>query len=190
MPTTPEVPWTIAPWTTEQDTVVLENRIMRLRERVSRSPSDPDKLGRFVVIDTTDWVNVIALTQDEQVVLVEQFRHGTGSVTLEIPGGMVDPGEDMLTAGVRELLEETGYGGGQAALIGVVQPNPAIQSNRCGTVLVRGVSRMAEQRFDEHEEIAVHLLPLAEVHALVRGGQIQHALVLAALLHLELSRPS
>jgi 8-oxo-dGTP pyrophosphatase MutT (NUDIX family) len=117
---------------------------------------------------------------------VEQYRHGTQSITLEIPGGMVDPGEDMTVAGVRELREETGFIGDNAELIGVVEPNPAFQNNRCGTLLVRGVRQVAAQDLDPNEEIRVRLEPLERIPELIRSGAITHSLVVAAFHHLSL----
>src|SRR6187200_1493558 len=84
---------------------------------------------RFSLIEAVDWVNVIALTPDEQVVLIRQYRVGTAKVCLEIPGGMVDPGEDAATAAARELVEETGYTSSRWELLGTVAPNPAIMTN-------------------------------------------------------------
>ncbi|MEL6180922.1 MAG: NUDIX hydrolase, partial [Myxococcota bacterium] len=137
MPHNPTVP----PWTLEDDRELTQTRIFTLRERTARSTLQPDLEGRFVYLDSPDWINVIAITPEGALVFVEQFRHGTRETTLEIPGGMVDPGEDFATAGARELLEETGYTGDTPVLIGVVTPNPAIQSNRCGTVLIRNARR-------------------------------------------------
>ena len=131
-------------------------------------------------------MNVVALTEDQRVVLVEQFRHGTEEVTLEIPGGTVDPGEDPLSAGLRELREETGYAGGEAEIIGVVTPNPALLNNRCHTVLVRGIELQGAPQLEGFEEINTRLVPLSEVPALIRSGAIDHALVIAGFHYLQL----
>ena len=93
----------------------------------------------FVVIDAPDWVNVLALTPDHRLVMVNQFRYGTDAFSWEIPGGVIDRGEDPVTAGVRELREETGYVGTSARLLGSVNPNPAIMNNRCHLVRRAGV---------------------------------------------------
>lgn len=139
----------------------------------------------FSLIDCPDWVNVLALTADAQVVMLRQYRPGTDRVGLEIPGGMIDPGEDPLAAGLRELAEETGYTGGVAELIGSVAPNPAIQNNRLHTVLVRGVEKTHEPTPDEGEVLEIHTQPLASVYAAIKRGEIEHALVVVAFMHLK-----
>lgn len=136
----------------------------------------------FFVINAPDWVNVVALTTDHRLVLVRQFRYGTNDFSLEIPGGVIDAGEDPVAAGVRELREESGYVGVTARLLGTVHPNPAMQSNRCHLVLVEGARRSAELEWDPDEEFEIMTRPVDEVYALARSGGITHALVLDALL--------
>lgn len=136
----------------------------------------------FFVIDAPDWVNVIALTPDRCVVLVRQFRYGIDDFSIEIPGGVVEQGEDFLAAGLRELREETGYVGSSARFLGSVHPNPAIQNNRCHLVLVENARLESELAWDPDEELEVTLKPVDEVYALAYSGGITHALVLDALL--------
>jgi ADP-ribose pyrophosphatase len=136
----------------------------------------------FVVVQAPDWVNVVALTADQRLVLVRQFRFGIDAFSLEIPGGVMEAGEDPVAAGRRELREETGFTGGTARVLGVVHPNPAIQSNRCHYVLVESVVRSHDLEWDADEEIQVETRPVDEVLALARTGGITHALVLNALL--------
>ena len=136
----------------------------------------------FVVLDAPDWVNVLALTPDHRLVLVNQFRFGTNDFSLEIPGGVLERGEDPVAGGLRELREETGYSGKNARVIGRVHPNPAIQNNTCHIVVVEHATLAAPTQWDHDEEIAVSVLPVEEVYALAHAGRITHALVLNALL--------
>jgi ADP-ribose pyrophosphatase len=127
---------------------------------------------------------VIALTADERVVLLRQFRPGANGICLEIPGGMMEPGEDPCTAAARELAEETGYTGGTLEVIGTVWPNPAIQSNRLFTVLARGVALTGPATPDDGEVLAVETASLADCRAKLLAGEIDHALVIVAFAHL------
>ena len=178
----------LPPWRIEGERSLLETRIFDVVGVTARSGLRPERCSEFVVVRPPDWVNVIALTSDEQVLLIDQYRHGTGALTLEIPGGMVDPGEDFVAAGVRELAEETGYTGACAELIGCVSPNPAFQSNRCATVLVTDVRCTQAQDLDTNEEIRVRTVPLSSIDEAIRSGRIHHALVICAFHHLALRR--
>ena len=176
----------VLPWRVHSETSVLKTRVFEVKTHESSSQVHPECTGSFSVLDCPNWVNVIALTPDEQVVLIRQFRHGSGEITIEIPGGMVDEGEAYVAAGLRELVEETGYVGESPELIGEVAPNPAIQNNRCGTLLIKNCRPTSQMSLDEHEEIEVFLAPLSDVLEMIRTGAINHALVLAAFQHLSL----
>ena len=156
-------------------------RIFSVTKDIYRRP-DRAKEQDFFVINPPDWVNVIALTPDHRIVLVRQFRYGIDDFSLEIPGGIIDPGEDFLAAGVRELREESGYIGDPARHLGSVHPNPAMQSNRCHLVLVENARREASLDWDPDEEFAITALPVDDVYALAYSGGITHAMVLDALL--------
>ena len=139
----------------------------------------------FSVIVAPDWVNVVALTTDRKLVLVRQFRFGIDEFSLEVPGGVIECGEDPVVAGIRELEEETGFSGTNARLLGTVHPNPAIQANRCHLVLVENVRQTHALAWDPDEELHVQTTPVDEVYALARSGGITHSLVLNALLLFE-----
>jgi 8-oxo-dGTP pyrophosphatase MutT (NUDIX family) len=152
--------------------------VLRVRRRSPRTDEPHD----FFVVDTWDWVNIVAFTEAGELVLVEQYRHGPGAFTLEIPGGAVHPGEDPALAAVRELREESGYASAQTPiLLGAVNPNPALFTNRCSTWLLRDCRRVGDVEPDPGEDLRVVTLPLDEVESRVRRGEIDHALVLDAL---------
>ena len=154
-------------------------RILKIREDQVADPRDGRVHGR-VVIDCVDWVNIIPVTLENDVVLIRQFRTGVWENTLEIPGGMVDEGEEPLAAAVRELEEETGYVPGRVVPLGWTHPNPAIQHNRCFSFLALGCEKTSVQAQDSGEDILVELHPRKDIYRLLREGQITHALVVAA----------
>jgi 8-oxo-dGTP pyrophosphatase MutT (NUDIX family) len=171
---------TIQPWQRLSSETVYTCRVFSLRKDRNRSPRD----GRehdFFVLDSGEWVNIIPVTADDQVVLIRQYRHGIDGITLEIPGGMVDPHDPSpLHAARREMQEETGYDSDDIILLGSIHPNPAIQGNRCHTFLARNVAKRFEPQFDSTEETEVVLVPASRLPELVYQGQITHALVVTA----------
>lgn len=138
---------------------------------------------RRLVLETPAWVNVVALTPARRLVVVRQFRFGTGRVTTEIPGGVVDPGEAPLAAAVRELREECGFTGARWREIGVVEPNPAFHDNLCHHYLAEDVERTHEQELDEGEDIVVDELDEPAWRAAIASGEMRHSLVISALAH-------
>jgi ADP-ribose pyrophosphatase len=166
---------------------VSDHRIFRVRHDMYQF--EPTGAQRdFVVLECPDWVNIIPLTDDGRVVLIRQFRHGTQSVTLEVPGGVIESGEPPETAAVRELLEETGYAPARVKSLGFVSPNPAIQGNRSYTFLAEGCRVVSEPQPDSFEKIEVVLRPLQDIPALIRSGEISHSLIIAAFALLQIAQ--
>ena len=171
-------------WQPLGHTTLLQTRIFDVRSTRFRHPVREVERD-FLVIDPPDWVNVIAVTSDQRMILVRQFRYGADGFSLEIPGGVIEKGEEPAIAGVRELQEETGYVGSPARILGHVQPNPAIQSNRCHFLLVEEASATTPVAWDHDEEIEVCVLPIEEVFSLARSGGITHSLTWNALFLFE-----
>jgi ADP-ribose pyrophosphatase len=139
------------------------------------------KAGEFTIIRTSDWINVIPVTADGDLVFIRQFRHGIREVTLEIPGGAIDSRDATpMMAAQRELREETGYEAPQWEYLGYVTPNPALQDNRCHSFLATGARRAGEPSFDPYERIEVELLSRREAARALRDRTVHHGLVLAA----------
>jgi len=178
----------IKPWKKISSKMVGNFRIFTLRSDIKVSPRT-GKEHDFFVLDSVHWVNVIAVTPDQQLVMVEQYRHGSNTVELEIPGGMMDPEEtDPIATGVRELREETGYEGENARLLGKIHSNPAILTNFTYTVLVENCTLKHPLELDYGEDLATRLVPVSEIPRLVAEEKIGHSLVVVALYYFDLWR--
>tara|TARA_R110000868_G_scaffold132381_9_gene343352 strand:- start:5857 stop:6396 length:540 start_codon:yes stop_codon:yes gene_type:complete len=171
----------IRKWRTLKDDLVLRGKIFRYRS-VSRSSTTQEMSGDFDVLDFLPWVNIVAITEDDQVLFVRQYRQGVDEVTLEIPGGAVDPGEDPLVAAKRELKEETGHEAREWQKLGVVDPNPAFQTNHCHVYLAKGCIKVCEPSLDPLEELEVETHARTKIASLVSEGEIKHSLVLSSFL--------
>lgn len=149
-----------------------------------------DSEGDFFVIDAHDWVTVVATTEQSELVTVRQFRFGIENFSLEVPGGVMEPGEAPLKSGERELLEETGFQGGPTRLLGWTHPNPAIQNNRCHVVGIQNARKVATPDWDPHEELQTQLIPIEKIPEMLKTGKFTHALSLCALQYYFLNQSS
>jgi 8-oxo-dGTP pyrophosphatase MutT (NUDIX family) len=174
------------PWEKLSSRSVGDFRIFSVRSDRLLSPRTQNEHD-FLIIDCVDWVNVLAVTTGQELVMIEQYRHGSKTVELEIPGGMIDPSDPSpAAAGVRELREETGFEGRNARCVGQASPNPAIMSNTLFTVLVEDCRCVHPLAWDHGEDLATRLVPISEIPGLVAAGKIRHSLVLVALFYFDL----
>jgi ADP-ribose pyrophosphatase len=174
-------------WQTISSEKIADCRVFSVNRNLSAPGGIEIDAHNFYVLHPSNWVNVIPITENNEVVLIEQFRHGTGQLTLEIPGGMIDDDDaSPLHAAARELLEETGYQSGELIHIGRNHPNPALQSNYCDTFLARGVKKILDPRFEHCEYIEIRLTPIEKIPQLIRSGLITASLVIVAFYYLDL----
>ncbi len=166
-------------WKRIESKKIADCRVFKVREDFCEREGDCRKAS-FFVVENPDWVNVIALTRKQEVVLIEQFRHGIEEIILEIPGGMIDENEPPEEAARRELLEETGYSSENFVFLGKSHPNPAIQNNTIYHYLALDCEKTAETAFDEHESVVTKLFPLTEIEKLIKEEKITHSLVITA----------
>ena len=174
-------------WKRAASEKIADCRIFSVRKDFCERESDGFR-ANFFCIENPDWVNVIALTRENQIVLIRQFRHGIGQITLEIPGGMVDGDEDPQAAAERELIEETGFSADEFILLGKSHSNPAINNNLVYHYLALGCEKTRETAFDDHESVVVELVSPESIDELIVGGEITHSLVVAAFLRLRLAK--
>lgn len=165
----------ITPWR------ILESRYIHPRFRIDKVELANGKTFEPTVLEFRSWANVLALTKNNEAVLVRQYRHGVQENLLELPGGIVDDGEEPLEGARRELMEETGYSAGHIVEVGQIYPNPALQHNTLYCYLATDVELTDVQHLDEAEDIEVHLVPLDDLIEMTRQGRFRHALHVAVL---------
>lgn len=159
---------------------ILDCKVFRVKENVSVSPVTK-KEHKFYVLEAKDWMNIIAITPERKVVLVRQFRHGIGEITLEIPAGGIEKKDQSVEGGIqRELLEETGYSAKELVYLGAVHSNPAILNNKCHTFLAINAEKIASQNLDGTEDIKVEEFDLDQISSMIVSGMVNHSLTVAA----------
>ncbi|MCK9275734.1 MAG: NUDIX hydrolase [Syntrophales bacterium] len=171
------------PWSVISSSYDERLSVFTLRTDRARSPRTGEAHD-FFILETPSWVNIIPLTKEDEVVMIRQWRHGIGQVTLEIPGGVIEPADTPLSAARRELSEETGYEAEQMISLGFIYPNPAIQNTLCYTFLARNVTCKGEQNLDDKEDIQILHYPLSDIPEMIKKGEIRHSLIIAAFWRL------
>ena len=171
-------------WETVRETLELDCKIFEVHKRRARHPGR-DVEADFAIIHGNDWIQAISLTENNELIMVNQFRFGWETFSWEMPGGLLEKGEDPIEGALRELREETGYVGTDAIKIGECSPNPAIQSNKAHFILVRNCQLKAELEGDQHEEIELGVFPLEKVHEMCREGLIHNSITFNGLFFLE-----
>jgi 8-oxo-dGTP pyrophosphatase MutT (NUDIX family) len=166
-------------WPTIEKKKILEAHVFHYTKVKRQSPTTLE-VGEFDIVQCLNWVNIVAITPDQKIVLIKQYRHGSESVTTEIPGGAVNYQEDMLLAAKRELQEETGYTSENWTSLGRVDVNPAFMTNACETFLALDAQLTHEQNLDLFEEIDVFLEDKEKIHELIKNNDITHSLVITA----------
>jgi ADP-ribose pyrophosphatase len=159
---------------------LFDCRVFTVERSVSASPFDGSERV-FFRISSRDWAQIIPLTAAGEVVMVRQFRHGSMRIELEIPGGIVDPGEEPAEAAIRECLEETGYLATSVRPLGSVNPNPAMHPHRLHGFVAESVSKVAAIQNSDTEQTEVVLVPVTELPERLIGGEIDHSLVATML---------
>jgi 8-oxo-dGTP pyrophosphatase MutT (NUDIX family) len=167
-------------WRLLGDRVTLATPVFKALERRCLSPKD-GREKTFACLSAPDWANVLALTPDGRALLVRQFRHGSREVSLELPGGVVEPGQSPIEAAARELAEETGYRAPELKLLCSLRPNPALFDNVIHTFLAEGAVLAGRTDFDDNEELDPVLVELGELRAMILDGRIDHAMMVAAI---------
>jgi len=167
---------------------VFSLRVARMRRPITvaqKAAGETEKKeDDYYTIESPDWSNIIAFTEELEVVLVEQFRHGVEEITLEVPGGILDPEENPEEAVIRELREETGFSVQQVKSLGWVHPNPALMANKCHLFIGTGARLTTATDMDEDEDIRVRLEPLEQVVKCIQDQTFTHALMIAGFFRL------
>lgn len=168
-------------WTKLASERVLETPWFTVRSDRCRTPAG-GLVDPYYVVETSDWVHVVAQAPDGRVLLVRQYRHAVGLVVDELPGGVRDAGETPLETARRELREETGAVSDNWIQIASVHPDPARQANRVWTFLARDIRFEHATSLDEHEEVEPRLVPRTEVDRLIAGGSFSQSTQIAGYL--------
>ncbi|MFZ5890386.1 MAG: NUDIX hydrolase [Myxococcota bacterium] len=169
------------PWQILTEKTLLDRRWLRLREQRVRL-SNGHEIEQFHLIDGPDWGAVVAVTPDERLVMVRQYRHGANAASLELPAGVIEPSETPALAVQRELLEETGYIAEHWEPLVAVRPEPARHTNRAHFFVALGARFSAIATPEPSEELFVELHPVKDLEGLIASGEISHGVHIGVIL--------
>ncbi|MVN23507.1 NUDIX hydrolase [Mucilaginibacter arboris] len=169
-------------WETLSSEYIIKQPWATMRRDTCKMP-DGRIVDDYYVLEYPDWANAVAITEDNEVLLVKQYRHAANEVLLEIPGGVIDAGEDPKTAMQRELLEETGYHFDDIEPISTMYPNPSTGTNICHAFLAKGGKLVQGQKLDEHEEIIVEKVSIPELKELLAANKFGQALHISSIFY-------
>lgn len=154
--------------------------LFRARYDWVRNPRNAKSM-KAVILESADWINIVALTPEKKILVVKQFRFGVAKTTVEIPAGIIEGGETPQEAAARELREETGYTATHWKYLGWFEANPAFLNNVCHLWLAQDVVKTHTPQLDDGEEIAITELSLAEVQGEIEKGNMRNSLTVLAL---------
>lgn len=170
----------IPKWETIKKTEIIDLHIFKAEKVIRRHPKW-ERSAEFTILNSKNWANIIPITENNEILLIEQYRQGIDKITIEIPGGLIESNELPIEAARRECIEETGYSSDTELIpIGMNYPNPAFLNNQCFSFAWFNVKKNYEQNFDLNEEVNVLPTPIDKVKQMIKEGTINHSIILTA----------
>lgn len=169
-------------WEKVSSKYLLKEKWATLRVDTCKMP-DGTLIDDYYVLEYPDWVNAVALTEDNEFIIIKQYRHAAEEIITEIPGGCIDPGETSENAIRRELLEETGYSFEKIQPLATLYANPSTSKNKTFSFLATGGKKIQDQSLDGREEIIVELVSLEKLKQMLADNEFKQALHTSALFY-------